>query len=239
MKIELGQVGRAPSDFANFTRCRHRATLDLSEARGDLEVEVELAPSAMGDLLGGAGIDHEGEWLKYFKGLKDVVVEIPWGADSVSATLEAMGAGADVICQAAFDRDGWRGNVDFLLKVDAPPVLGGWSYEPADAKMARSASGKGKQQYWAQVWVYARAVGQVQGRMPDAGHVLLVDGMRDVKTFEEMDELFADSLADMDAQIAGGHRRRRGIAISARCVPGQSCAMPSSTRKTASTLSRN
>ena len=51
-----------------------------------------------------------------------------------------MRAGADVIYQATFARDGWRGRADFLIRVDEPsPSLGAWSYEVWDTKLARSA----------------------------------------------------------------------------------------------------
>ncbi len=41
-----------------------------------------------------------------------------------------MRAGAEVIYQATFARDGWRGRADFLVRVDEPSDLGAWSYEP-------------------------------------------------------------------------------------------------------------
>ena len=50
-----------------------------------------------------------------------------------------MRAGADVIYQATFARDGWRGRADFLIRVDEPSDLGPWSYEAWDTKLARSA----------------------------------------------------------------------------------------------------
>ena len=48
-----------------------------------------------------------------------------------------MRAGADVIYQATFFDGRWRGHADFLLRVDTPSDLGAWSYEVADAKLAR------------------------------------------------------------------------------------------------------
>ena len=46
-------------------------------------------------------------------------------AEAEAQTLAAMRAGADVIYQATFFDDGWRGHADFLLRVDTPePQLG-------------------------------------------------------------------------------------------------------------------
>ena len=55
-------------------------------------------------------------------------------------TLDAMRSGADVIFQATFFDGRWRGHADFLFKrPDRPsPTLGGWSYDIADTKLARS-----------------------------------------------------------------------------------------------------
>ena len=50
-----------------------------------------------------------------------------------------MRAGAEVIYQATFLRDGLRGHADFLFRVDRPSDLGDWSYEVADTKLARRA----------------------------------------------------------------------------------------------------
>ena len=51
-----------------------------------------------------------------------------------------MRAGADVIYQATFARDGWRGRADFLIRVEEPsPGLGAWSYEPGTRSSPASA----------------------------------------------------------------------------------------------------
>ncbi len=50
-----------------------------------------------------------------------------------------MRAGAEVIYQATFLRDGLRGHADFLFRVERPSELGDYSYEVADTKLARRA----------------------------------------------------------------------------------------------------
>ena len=55
-----------------------------------------------------------------------------------------MRDGAEVIYQATFSRDGWRGRADFLVRVDEPSDLGAWSYEPYDTKLARTREAGGR-----------------------------------------------------------------------------------------------
>ena len=61
-----------------------------------------------------------------------------------AATLEAMRRGIDVIFQATFFDGRWRGHADFLFKrSDRPsPVLGAWSYDIADTKLAAVGEGR-------------------------------------------------------------------------------------------------
>src|SRR4051794_41447730 len=48
-----------------------------------------------------------------------------------------MRAGVDVVHQASLFDGTWGGQADFLLKTSTPSDLGDWSYEVADAKLAR------------------------------------------------------------------------------------------------------
>ena len=50
-----------------------------------------------------------------------------------------MRDGAEVIYQATFAREDWRGLADFVIRIDEPSDLGDWSYEAWDTKLARSA----------------------------------------------------------------------------------------------------
>ena len=64
-----------------------------------------------------------------------------------------MAAGAEIIYQAVlFDGERWRGQADFLERVERPSALGAWSYEVADTKLARSV----KPQAVLQLCLYSR-----------------------------------------------------------------------------------
>ena len=105
-----------------------------------------------------------------------------------------MRAGADVIYQATFSRDGWRGRADFLVRVDEPSDLGAWSYEPYDTKLARSAKPAAVLQL---AW-YAGEIAAVQGRLPERLHVVL--GTTEVETYRP---------ADVEAYLRIAQRRLR------------------------------
>ena len=117
------------------------------------------------------------------------------------ATVAAMREGAEIVYQATFSREGWRGRADFLVRVDEPSELGDWSYEPHDTKLARSAKPAAVLQL---AW-YADEVAAVQGRQPERVHVVL--GTREVETYRP---------ADVDAYLRTAQRRlraaRRGAA---------------------------
>ena len=114
------------------------------------------------------------------EGREVVEIELPKRTarfeEAHAATVAAMRAGADVIYQATFARDGWRGRADFVVRVDEPSDLGAWSYEPYDTKLARSAKPAAVLQL---AW-YAREIAAVQGRLPERLHVVL--GTSEVET---------------------------------------------------------
>src|SRR5712692_8179892 len=108
MQLLQGELVLSASDLTGFSACAHLTQLEL---RGDVDttvIEIEYPDSTR------AALD-----------------------DAQERTLEAMRKGVDVIYQATFFDGRWRGHADFLFRVDAPSDLGDWSYEVADAKLAR------------------------------------------------------------------------------------------------------
>ena len=174
------QLILSPSDLNGFVECRHLTQLDLAYARGDSTlVPGEADPIA--HLVATKGDEHERAYLEKLRADRREVVEIPEPVDRSSealvatadATAAAMGAGADVIYQATFFQPPFRGHADFLFKVDGPSTLGGWSYEVADAKLARRA----KPYFLIQLCFYSELLQAVQGGdPPEHVHVILGDG---------------------------------------------------------------
>jgi predicted RecB family nuclease len=86
---------------------------------------------------------HEQTYLRHLadtEGLQvaEIPTDVSW-ANAVSETLDAIRVGADVVYQATFQDGVWRGRADFLIRVNQPSVLGDFSYEVAETKLARAA----------------------------------------------------------------------------------------------------
>ncbi len=120
------------------------------------------------------GQEHEDAYLQRLEAEGNTVAKIDLAPDydwerAARETEEAMRAGVDVVYQAALVGEGWRGQADFLMRVDTPSDLGPWSYEALDTKLARHA----KPAYILQLCFYSERVGAIQGRAPERIHVLL------------------------------------------------------------------
>ena len=190
MKIIGGGIRLSASDAANFLACQHLTRLDLLSARGVLR-----PPSAFDvgfqDLVA-RGESHERTVLARFRADGHRVTEIDEGpeAEAAAATLQAIGAGADVIYQgvllreASTDGPALLGRPDFLVRAD---LLGACDddarparvhYEVIDAKLARSAKGRAV----AQAAFYSHLLAGVQGITPRWMHLAL--GTRELASFK-------------------------------------------------------
>jgi predicted RecB family nuclease len=171
MQTQNGHVSLSPSDVTAFLACRHLSALELRVARGELE--RPHLHNEQAELVFRKGREHELRYLQLLKDSGSTVCEVSrrelgWeGAEA--ATIEAMRGGVDVIYQGALRSEGWRGDADFLLRVNTPSALGDWSYEALDTKLARHA----KPAYILQLCFYSERVGEIQGRPPQRMHVLL------------------------------------------------------------------
>src|SRR5438445_7277599 len=175
MQFLEGQLIVSPSDLTGFLECEHLTQQELSAARGEIARPERDDP--MLDMLSRRGLEHEGKHLAEFraKGLKIVEFGFPQGttADLIEAHMDTVGQmklGADIIYQGTFFDGRWRCHPDFLIRVDRPSKLGDYSYEVADAKLAR----KAKAAAVLQCCVYSEQVAAIQGVDPE--HLTLVLG---------------------------------------------------------------
>jgi predicted RecB family nuclease len=177
----------SPSDLNNFVQCRHLTALDEALLRGEIEgPSGERDPLA--DLLSSKGDLHEAAYLEQLRDEGREIVEIANPEKGLKAlrlaaaqTEQAMRAGADVIYQATFLQEGlaanglptlYRGHADVLYRVDEPSDLGAFSYEVADAKLARRA----KPYFILQLCFYSEMVEAIQAVSPEHIHVVLGTG---------------------------------------------------------------
>jgi predicted RecB family nuclease len=198
MQLYDGKLLLSPSDLSNYLACPHLTTLELETAHGT-RTKPHIR-EALAQLVADKGDLHEKRYLEYLhsEGREVVEVELPKlsGAfeEAYAATVAAMRRGADVIYQATFARDGWRGRADFVVRVEERSDLGAWSYEPYDTKLARTAKPAAVLQL---AW-YADEIAAVQGRRPDRLHVVL--GTGEVESYRP---------ADVDAYLRVAQQRLR------------------------------
>jgi uncharacterized protein len=172
MKATNGQLTLSPSDVTAYLACEHLTTLSLAVARGELA--KPKFDNDQAELIFRKGQEHEEAYLRHLESEGNTVAQIEFDPDfdwerATRETVEAMQAGVDVVYQAAFSADGWRGIADFLMRVDTASDLGPWSYEALDTKLARHA----KPAYILQLCFYSDRIAAIQGRAPEHIHVLL------------------------------------------------------------------
>ena len=193
----------SPTDLASSSLCEHRAAQDRLVKLG-LLAAPDVTPDPMAVRLAAQGIRHEAELAAAFADSGVSVVEIPSGDWPAAAgmTRRAMTAGVQVIYQAALvSADGRRhGYADFLLRVDEPSRLGGWGYEPADAKLAATPH----DEHWLQVADYAAMLDDVQGRPPARVHILAGDGACHTRTWDEVTGAWRSASARLAVLASGG-----------------------------------
>src|SRR5438094_728019 len=105
-----------PSDLTAYLSCPHLTTLSLAVAEGT--GTRPFTREELAKLIAEKGDLHEQRYLEFLKEQGLDVVEIDETAPfevAHDATVAAMRAGADVIYQATFSRDGWRGRSDFVV----------------------------------------------------------------------------------------------------------------------------
>lgn len=163
--------------MTGFLEYEHLTQQELAAARGEIERPERKDPEL--EVLTKRGLEHEARHLVELRTSRRKVVEFPFPDGSLAGltlahdqTVLAMREGADVIYQGTFCDGRWRCHPDFLLKVDKPSKLGDYSYEVADAKLARNA----KAAAILQCSAYAEQLAAVQGVDPEHIRLFLGDG---------------------------------------------------------------
>ncbi|HUS63635.1 MAG TPA: TM0106 family RecB-like putative nuclease [Kofleriaceae bacterium] len=174
MKRVEGEIRLSASDLAGHLGCRHRTNMDLEVARGERKAPP-VYPDPIAEVLRERGFEHE---AAYVASLGEGAVRLE--GQGAEATAEAMRSGAPTIVQATLQVGRWMGRVDVLRRVDVATGLGAWGYEVIDTKLSVEA----KAATVLQLCLYTELVAQVQGRRPEAFHVVApaVEGFH-VETF--------------------------------------------------------
>jgi uncharacterized protein len=178
MERRDGTLWLSPSDLNAHLECAHLTTLAL-EAVAGLRVKP-VATSAYTRMIFAKGNEHELEYRDRLIAQGRTVAEVAYEPrdwqGGAARTEELMRAGADVIYQAPFAFEGWRGIADFLERIDKPSALGAYSYEVVDTKLARNEM---LPHHALQLCFYAAGIARVQGEWPTWVHVELGSGERE------------------------------------------------------------
>jgi predicted RecB family nuclease len=156
------------TDLANHLACRHLTQLDRAAAEGRIDPPRRDEDAL--EALEERGFEHERAYLEHLAALGRTAlrIEAEDSRDAFERTRAAMHGGHDVIVQATLASGRWHGRADVLLRVDAPSVLGEWSYEVVDTKLARETRGG----TMLQLCAYSDMVREIQDRMPERMHVV-------------------------------------------------------------------
>ena len=182
MRQANGQLAFSATDLSSHLACNHLTSLRRGVACGELEPPLPY-DDPRAEVLRQRGFEHEQRLLDQLAADGHTVETIippdtPFShRDPVAVaarTRDAMRRGADVIYQGRLEDAGgrWSGYPDFLLRVDLPNALGGWSYEVLDAKLARRAKGEAL----LQLLLYSDLLAQAQSIEPELMHLALGGG---------------------------------------------------------------
>ena len=172
-------IGSA-TDLSNFLSCRHLTALEMAVARGKRQRPHWHDPLL--DILFQRGLGHEKAYVDSLMAEGRQIVDLSALKEpsmAVAATLKAMAAGPAVIVQAAFGDGRWYGRPDVLRRVEVPSVLGGWSYEALDTKLARET----RSGTILQMSLYSEMLGAAQGVPPEHFYVVIPSPIEPVHTY--------------------------------------------------------
>src|SRR5688572_25993110 len=168
MKLTENMLRLSAGDLSNYMACKHLTTLDQAGALGNLEIPIRRDPSIAA--MQQRGLELEKRYLAKYK---DQALSISEPGDeeekgSLERTINAMKKGSEIIYQATLKLNQWHGRADFLTKVNRPSLLGDWSYEVVDSKLAMQT----RVGTIVQLCLYSEMVADIQGLMPEYIHVI-------------------------------------------------------------------
>ncbi len=196
----------SPTDLVGYLACDHLATLELGRLEG-----LWPRPPQREDpevvLLQERGDAHERVYLERLRADGREVVEFtrpdrePAALRAAeAAVVDAMRSGVDAIYQATLFDGRWLGFADFLVRVERPsPVLGAWSYEVADTKLAKAVKGGAV----LQVCVYSERLATLQGVAPEHVHVVTGDGETHSLRLDEYSAYYRQVKSRFEATVLG------------------------------------
>ncbi|MGA7988303.1 MAG: TM0106 family RecB-like putative nuclease [Candidatus Dormiibacterota bacterium] len=196
------------TDLCDYLACGHLVTLKRRVAAGE---QIPRDQSALSEVLANLGAGHEQHHLEALmaRGLRIKAFEDGRDRNASSAadlraleaeTVDAMRDGYDVIYQPTFFDGRWLGRADFLMRVKTPSAWWGYSYEAADAKLARRV----RSEALLQLCEYSAHLERLQGTAPRSMHVILGDRTEHSYRLDEFSAYHATVKRDFDVALLEG-----------------------------------
>lgn len=156
------------ADLANHLGCHHLTQLNKEVANGARMQPRWWDPAWA--VLQQRGLEFEQAYLDHLRRLGlDISEPGPDEEEAgIARTASAMRAGVDIIYQASLRSSHWSGRADFLKRVGRPSLLGAWSYEVQDTKLARET----RASTILQLCLYSNLVAHIQGSLAQYMHVV-------------------------------------------------------------------
>lgn len=164
-----GSFQLSASDLVGYLNCRHLTELERQVAQGGLKRPAFHDPFM--ELLLQRGNIHETQFVEHLVSAGIDVVRIDGtgiAPSQINATAEAMRRGVQVIVQGALANGSWVGRADILRRIPQPSLLGDWSYEAIDTKLAQQTRGG----TLLQLCLYADLLAALQGHWPEYVYVV-------------------------------------------------------------------
>ena len=168
----------SPTDLNNFVSCKYHIKSDLLKDEFKLKKKEK---SANLKLRIEHGNKHEQNYFELLKkeNKKSITIN-PKQPDKekFTETVNALKKGYDLIYKAFLIDEDFRGEVDFLLKINNKSKLGNYSYEVYDTKVTKSL----KPKHVLQITGYSFLLSKIQEIVPR--HMYLIDGANKTHTFK-------------------------------------------------------
>ena len=170
MRVESDNLRLSASDLGNHLACGHLTRLNhrlalkrIPPPRTYRSEEEEL------EALQLRGQEHEAAYIEHLRAeTPGLAVADLRDERSMTATVEAMRAGADVIVQATLESGRWMGVADILRRIPVQSELGDWSYEVIDTKLAQETRAASV----LQISLYSHLLAEAQDKTPERMYIV-------------------------------------------------------------------
>ena len=156
---------QSPTALAAHLSCPHLTQLERQRREGTLSIAIPADPRL--EALQERGRQHEAAYIARLRAAGRTIHDLTEVRDP-SATAAAMREGFGAIVQAPLGNGEFFGIADVLLRRETPSTLGGYSYEPADTKLARDT----RASTILQLATYCELLEAAQGRAPEYFYVV-------------------------------------------------------------------